>query len=113
MGVTIRNQREQIMSKLLFLNLVVLSIGAVPSESRSQSAEKQPAVPLTAEEQKSELAKLREILTSVDKLPAKAARWVEVQAGPAQQKTWHKGWLLRESDGEIQLLTAAGQKETF
>jgi hypothetical protein len=101
------------MNKLLILMLVVLTLGAVPTGTWSQSDEKQPVAPLTGEEQKAELAKLREIFASVDKLPAKDARWVEVQAGPAKGKTWHKGWLLRESGAEIQLLTEDGRKETF
>jgi hypothetical protein len=101
------------MNTLRILTLVVLTIGAVPSETWSQAGEKQADVPLTGEEQKAELAKLREIFASVDKLPPKDARWVEVQAGPAEEKTWHKGWLLRESEAEIQLLTEHGRKETF
>jgi hypothetical protein len=101
------------MNWFLSLTLVVLTIGPVPSELRSQSSKKRPGATLTVQEQKSELAKLREVFASVDRLPAKGARWVEVQAGPAEQKTWYKGWLLRESETEIQLLTQHGWKETF
>jgi len=101
------------MKKLLFLTLVVLVIGAAPSESRSQPGEKQTEMLLTAEEQQLELARLREIIASVDKLPAKDTRWVEVQAGSAKEKTWHKGWLLHESAAEIQFLTELGLKLTF
>jgi hypothetical protein len=101
------------MNKSLILTWIILTIGAVPANSGSQSDEKQPKVPLSVAEQKAELAKLREIFASVDKLPAKRARWVEVQAGPAEQKTWRRGWLLCESDAEIQLLTQDGGKRTF
>ena len=68
------------MYKLVPLSLVVLAFGAIPSRSWSQSDDKKPAEPFSVEEQKAELAKLREIFASVDKLPAKGARWVEVQA---------------------------------
>jgi hypothetical protein len=97
----------------MFLTLVVMVIGALPSESRSQADKKQTDVLVSIEEQKSELTKLHEVFASVDKLPAKDARWVEVEAGSAKDKTWHKGWLLRESDTEIQLATEHGWKETF
>ena len=95
------------------LTLIVLAIAVVPVESRCQIDEKHPQVPLSVEEQKAELSKLREIFSSVDKLAAKSARWVEVQAGPAGPKTWYKGWLLRESETEIQLLTERGRNKTF
>jgi hypothetical protein len=101
------------MNKLLISTLVVLAVAAGFHESWAQPDEKKPDAPLTAEEQTAELAKLREIFASVDELPAKDARWVEVQAGSAERKTWHPGWLLRESEAEIQLLTGHGWKETF
>ena len=100
------------MNQLLFPTLVVLALGAIPLQAWSQADAKKPAG-LTLEEAKSELAKLREILASVDGLPAKEARWVEVQAGSAEQKTWHRGWLLRESESEIELLSELGQWATF
>jgi hypothetical protein len=62
------------MNKPMFLTLVVVAIGAFPSESQSQAGNKQTNVLLTVEEQKSELTKLREVFASVDKLPAKNAR---------------------------------------
>ena len=101
------------MKKLLISMLVVLTLGAVSNESLSQVNEKQPTAPLTGKEQKAELKKLREILASVDLLPTKDSRWVEVQAGSAEQKTWHKGWLLLESETEIHLLTEDGSENTF
>jgi hypothetical protein len=98
--------KEAIMHTLPFWTVVVLTIGVVPSaaEPRSRAPHGNEGV---------ELAKLREIFASVDNLPAKDARWVEVQAGPSEHKTWHKGWLLRESETEIQLLTEHGWKQTF
>src|SRR5437762_3677748 len=101
-GPRFQPSKDAIMNKLLSLTLVAVAIGAVPPASRSQPDHQQTVVPRTVEEQKSELAKLRGIFASVDKLPAKDARWVEVQAGPAEQKTWHKGWRGRESGAEIQ-----------
>ncbi len=95
------------------LTLLAMTIWVVSTQSWSRADEKQPDVPRTGAEQKSELAKLREIFASVDKLPAKDARWVEVQVGSAKAKTWQMGWLLHESDAEIQLLTEQGTKETF
>jgi hypothetical protein len=96
------------MNRLPIMTVIVLTVGA----SWSQAVAKKPAAPLTREQEKAELAKLREVFASVDKLPARDARWVEVQAGPARDKTWHKGWLLRESKVEIRLLTAGG-RQTF
>src|SRR5262249_21183334 len=77
------------------------------------SNEKDKKATLTPQEQKSELAKLREIFASVDKLLAKGARWVEVQAGAAKHKAWHHGWLLRETDDEIEILSTDGWKAMF
>jgi hypothetical protein len=98
---------------LVVPTLVVLAIGTAPFASAFQPNEEQPVTPLTSEGQKTELAKLRAIFASVDKLPPRNARWVEVQAGSATGKTWHKGWLLRESDHEIQLLNEQGWKESL
>ncbi len=101
------------MNRSWSLALVVTAIATFPSASRAQFDGKRTEMLRTVEEQTAELAKLREIFASVDKLPAKGARWVAVQAGPAGQKTWHRGWRLRESDTEIQLLNEHGRKETY
>jgi hypothetical protein len=96
-----------------FLFVLVLTIASDPFNPRSRADEKPADESRTPEEQKAELAKLREIFASVDKLPAKGAKWVEVQAGPAEHKSWHRGWLLVESEDEIRLLTENGWKESF
>jgi hypothetical protein len=101
------------MTRSLRLTLIVLIIGAGLVVSRSQADNEKPRAPLTAEEQQAELAKLREIFASVDMLPARDARWVEVETGPAEAKTWQKGWLLQESDTEIKLLEDSGWPQTF
>jgi hypothetical protein len=96
----------------LLRTVLVLTLGATAASLLSRSEEKKPDVPLTLQEQNSELARLREVFASVKKLP-EGARWVEVQAGPAGEKTWHKGWLIRESKTEVQLLTEDGSCETL
>lgn len=68
---------------------------------------------LPVAEQDAELAKLREILVSVSQMPAKGARWVEVQFGPASEKTWARGWHLGESKTEVRLLTAEGYIQAY
>ena len=57
--------------------------------------------------------KLREIFASVQRLPGKRARWVEVQVVSLQEKNWHKGWILRELANELELLTEDGHRTTF
>src|SRR5580765_8241396 len=46
-----------------------------------------------------EFDKVREILASVDELPATKARWVKVQVGQAKDKSWLQGWLVFENAG--------------
>jgi len=92
------------------LALLLLAFGIVSGESRSQPDEKQPKASLSVEEQDSELSKLCEIFGSVDKLPAKGARWVEIQAHSGERATSISGWLVRESDSEIHVLTENGWK---
>ncbi len=103
---------------------VVLMIAAHPSLSHSQgvpfpyqtlspSDSKTHEVPLTAEQRTSDLKELHDVFASVDALPPKGARWVEVATGAAASETRYHGWLLRESTSDIQLLTEYGRKETF
>jgi hypothetical protein len=101
------------MSNLAVRTFAALIVGALCSVSLSRSEEKKLDAPPSMEELKSELAKLREIFASVDRLPAKDARWVEVREGTADDATWHAGWLLRESDSQISVLTQEGHAETF
>lgn len=95
------------------LRVWLVLLGAVLSESWACADEEKTDTLLTVEEQRAELTRLREIFASVEKLPPKNARWVEVQAGSAESKRWQKGWLLRETEAEIELLTDQGRKETF
>src|SRR5262245_53850723 len=98
------------MIKSQTLALTLLAIGMGPVESRPQSDEKLPSASPSAKEQASELAKLREIFASVEKLPAKDARWVQVHAGAGEQEVSIRAWLVRDSQAEIHLLTEHGLK---
>jgi len=97
-----------IKSQTLALTLLAIGMGSV--ESRPQSDENQPSASPSAKEQASELAKLREIFASVDKLPAKDARWVQIHVGSGEQEVSIRAWLVRESKAEIHLLTEHGLK---
>ena len=101
------------MNKAIFLASLLLAAAVVPSVTRSESPESKQARPLTPDAAKAELKKLQEIFASVDTLPPKGARWVEVQAGTEKEKEWHHGWLLRESPSEIQILNEFGEKKKF
>src|SRR5262249_47401049 len=100
------------MDRLLFLT-PLLGLVLAAQSSWAQPGEKPERPPLSAEERKTELARLREVLASVDELPAKDARWVEVQAGPANDKRWEAGWLLRETEDTLELLGENGSRHHF
>ncbi len=100
------------MFRLLFSALAMLTFGSLFLQNRCLPDESKRDMP-SVEEQKAELAKLCEIFASVEKLPAQGARWVEVQAGSTDQKSLHRGWLLRDSKDEMELLTADGWKQKF
>ena len=101
------------MNKAAFLASLLLILGGLPSESRSESPGSEQTPSFTPEAQKAQLTKLQEILASVDALPPKAGRWIEVEAGTEKEKEWHRGWLLRESPSEIQILDEFGKTRTF
>jgi hypothetical protein len=108
-------------NKALFIAFLILAVG-YGSEALSDTQEKQPPAPLPRDAEKTEVKKLREILASVDGLPPRNAKWVEICVGSEKkEKTplgWVlpgviRGWLLRESPADLQLLDEFGEKRTF
>jgi hypothetical protein len=111
MGFANKDGDEPMRRTLFPIVLALIARGLLPA-SLAQSADAN-AAPLTMDKLETELAKLREIFTSVDALPDAGTRWVEVQTVFDHATTWHPGWLQHESRSEIKLLTDDGGSRTF
>ena len=61
-------------------------------------------------ELRAELTKLQEVFSSVDQVPKKRMRWVNIRIGGADSQWEESGWLVSEGKGRILILFAGGTK---